>query len=56
MCSILGVFDLRPGAVLETGCVYIAELQEGLALPADLAAAANPKSSTGRGRNTAPGF
>ncbi|WP_375465719.1 2'-deoxycytidine 5'-triphosphate deaminase [uncultured Methylobacterium sp.] len=40
--------DLRPGAVLETGCVYIAELQESLALPADLAAAANPKSSTGR--------
>ncbi|GJE36273.1 2'-deoxycytidine 5'-triphosphate deaminase [Methylobacterium persicinum] len=40
--------DLRPGAVLETGCVYIAELQETLALPADLAASANPKSSTGR--------
>ncbi len=40
--------DLRPGAVLETGCVYIAELQERLALPGDLAAAANPKSSTGR--------
>ena len=38
----------RAGAVLETGCVYIAELQESLALPADLAAAANPKSSTGR--------
>ena len=40
--------DLRPGAVLETGCVYIAELQEDLALPGDLAASANPKSSTGR--------
>ncbi|KMO15716.1 2'-deoxycytidine 5'-triphosphate deaminase [Methylobacterium platani] len=40
--------DLRQGAVLETGCVYIAELQEGLALPPDLAASANPKSSTGR--------
>ncbi|GJD58985.1 2'-deoxycytidine 5'-triphosphate deaminase [Methylobacterium dankookense] len=40
--------DLQPGAVLETGCVYIAELQEGLALPADLSASANPKSSTGR--------
>lgn len=40
--------DLRPGAVLETGCVYIAELLESLALPAGLAAAANPKSSTGR--------
>ena len=44
----LHAIDLRPGAVLETGCVYIAELQEGLALPGDLAAAANPKSSTGR--------
>jgi dCTP deaminase len=40
--------DLGPGAVLETGCVYIAELLEGLALPAGLAASANPKSSTGR--------
>jgi dCTP deaminase len=40
--------DLRHGAVLETGCVYIAELQEHLALPGDLAASANPKSSTGR--------
>ena len=40
--------DLSNGAVLETGCVYIAELQEGLALPPGLAAAANPKSSTGR--------
>ncbi len=44
----LHAVDLRPGAVLETGCVYIAELQEGLALPPDLAASANPKSSTGR--------
>jgi dCTP deaminase len=40
--------DLTQGAVLETGCVYIAELLEGLALPKGLAAAANPKSSTGR--------
>jgi dCTP deaminase len=40
--------DLGAGAVLETGCVYIAELLESLALPADLSAAANPKSSTGR--------
>jgi dCTP deaminase len=40
--------DLTPGAVLETGCVYIAELQEGLALPKNVSAAANPKSSTGR--------
>lgn len=40
--------DLSKPAVLETGCVYIAELQESLALPADLSASANPKSSTGR--------
>ncbi len=40
--------DLSAGAVLETGCVYLVPLQESLALPADLAAAANPKSSTGR--------
>src|SRR4051794_14169436 len=39
---------LGDGAVLETGCVYIVPLLESLALPADLAAAANPKSSTGR--------
>ncbi|WP_026363113.1 2'-deoxycytidine 5'-triphosphate deaminase [Methylopila sp. M107] len=36
------------GAVLETGCVYIAPLMERLALPEDVAAATNPKSSTGR--------
>jgi dCTP deaminase len=40
--------DLTDGAVLETGCVYIVPLLESLALPADIAAAANPKSSTGR--------
>ncbi|MFS8037327.1 2'-deoxycytidine 5'-triphosphate deaminase [Xanthobacter sp. AM11] len=40
--------DLAGGAVLETGCVYLVELFERLKLPADLAAAANPKSSTGR--------
>ena len=45
---VLHEMDLTQGAVLETGCVYIAELQEHLALPADLAASANPKSSTGR--------
>ncbi len=39
---------LGDGAVLETGCVYIVPLIEGLALTPDLAAAANPKSSTGR--------
>ncbi len=40
--------DLSQGAVLETGCVYVVPLLESLALPVDLAAAANPKSSTGR--------
>ena len=39
---------LANGAVLETGCVYIVPLIERLALPDDVAAAANPKSSTGR--------
>jgi dCTP deaminase len=39
---------LTEGAVLETGCVYIVPLQEQLALPKGVAAAANPKSSTGR--------
>src|SRR6266403_417637 len=39
---------LGDGAVLETGCVYIVPLIESLALPDDIAAAANPKSSTGR--------
>ena len=41
-------FALAAGAVLETGCVYIVPLLERLALPADIAAATNPKSSTGR--------
>ncbi|EJF75534.1 deoxycytidine triphosphate deaminase [Bartonella sp. DB5-6] len=41
-------FDLRHGAVLETGCVYIVPLLENLALPENLSAVANPKSSTGR--------
>ncbi|MFC0218115.1 dCTP deaminase [Pseudochelatococcus lubricantis] len=40
--------DLTRGAVLETGCVYIAEIAETLALPEGLSASANPKSSTGR--------
>jgi len=40
--------DLTHGAVLETGCVYLVPLQESLSLPQDIAAAANPKSSTGR--------
>jgi dCTP deaminase len=40
--------DLRDGAVLETGCVYLVQVQEELALPAHIHGAANPKSSTGR--------
>ncbi|WP_114007580.1 2'-deoxycytidine 5'-triphosphate deaminase [Cohaesibacter intestini] len=40
--------DLSEGAVLETGCVYIVPLMESLKLPDFIAAAANPKSSTGR--------
>jgi dCTP deaminase len=39
---------LSDGAVLETGCVYIVPLLESLALPDEISAAANPKSSTGR--------
>ena len=40
--------DLSKPAVLEKGCVYIAELMEELRLPSDIAGHANPKSSTGR--------
>ena len=40
--------DLTRGEVLERGCVYIAELQEHLRLPAGVTGRANPKSSTGR--------
>lgn len=40
--------DLTRGAVLERGCVYLVPLEESLALPADVSASANPKSSTGR--------
>ncbi len=40
--------DLKGGAVLERGCVYLVPLQESLALPEAVSASANPKSSTGR--------
>ncbi|MEO8685772.1 MAG: 2'-deoxycytidine 5'-triphosphate deaminase, partial [Devosia sp.] len=40
--------DLKHGAVLERGCVYLVPLQESLALPEAVSASANPKSSTGR--------
>lgn len=40
--------DLEGGAVLEKGCVYVVPLMEQLALPDDISAVANAKSSTGR--------
>jgi dCTP deaminase len=40
--------SLQDGAILERGCFYVVELQEILELPKNLAAVANPKSSTGR--------
>ena len=45
---VLHEMDLSYEAVFETGCVYIVPLMESLALPKGIAAAANPKSSTGR--------
>ncbi|MGO8954474.1 MAG: 2'-deoxycytidine 5'-triphosphate deaminase [Rhodomicrobium sp.] len=45
---VLHTIDLSHGAVLETGCVYVAEIEEHLALPGDVQGFANPKSSTGR--------
>ncbi|MBP2160229.1 MULTISPECIES: 2'-deoxycytidine 5'-triphosphate deaminase [Asticcacaulis] len=45
---VMHEMDLSKGAVFESGCVYIAELQESLHLPAGISARANPKSSTGR--------
>lgn len=45
---VMHEIDLSQGAVLETGCVYLAELAESVALPDGLSAIANPKSSTGR--------
>jgi dCTP deaminase len=40
--------DLRDGAVLEKGCVYLVPLMERLALPLGMTAVANAKSSSGR--------
>ncbi|HID68469.1 MAG TPA: 2'-deoxycytidine 5'-triphosphate deaminase [Roseibacterium sp.] len=40
--------DLTHGPVLEKGCVYVIPLMEGLALPGDITAVCNAKSSTGR--------
>ena len=41
-------FDLSQLTVLEKGRVYLVKLMEGLRLPKDLEARANPKSTTGR--------
>jgi len=40
--------DLGKGAVLEKGRVYVIPLQEAISLKSEVAAFANPKSSTGR--------
>ena len=40
--------DLKPGAVLETGCVYIVPLLEHVEFSARVSGISNPKSSTGR--------
>lgn len=40
--------DLRDGAVLERGCVYLVPLLESVKLNAKTSAVANPKSTTGR--------
>jgi dCTP deaminase len=40
--------DLKNGAVLEKGCVYIVPIQEHLNFPKNISGMANPKSSTGR--------
>ena len=40
--------NLSSATVLERGCVYLVPLVERLRLPQDLAAKANPKSTTGR--------
>jgi dCTP deaminase len=45
---VMHALDLTDGAVLETGCVYLVPLMEKLALPGDISATMNPKSSTGR--------
>ena len=40
--------DLREGAILEKGHVYLVPLMESLKLPKDIRGRTNPKSSTGR--------
>jgi dCTP deaminase len=46
--AALHEIDLTHGAVLETGCVYVAKLLESLELGFRVSGIANPKSSTGR--------
>ena len=45
---VMARLDLSSAVVLEKGCVYLVELMEALRLPGDVAAKANPKSTTGR--------
>lgn len=45
---IMHEIDLRAGAVLETGCVYIVPLLERAEFSSRISGVANPKSSTGR--------
>ena len=45
---IMTKIDLREPTAFEKGCVYIVPLLEELALPEDVWAKANPKSTTGR--------
>ena len=45
---VLEEFDITEGAVLEPDCPYLIPLVESLALPDNVKARANPKSSTGR--------
>src|SRR5271156_2985589 len=54
---ILDEIDLRgDGAMLEARCPYLIELKERLDLPAGVRGKANPKSSTGRIDELAPGY
>ena len=45
---VIHEIDLKSGAVLETGCVYLVPLLERLELSFRVSGIANPKSSTGR--------
>ncbi len=45
---IIERLDLRGGALLTRGCVYLVRLLEELRLPDQVSARANPRSSTGR--------